>query len=263
MTNTNSRVDRSARLAWVSLADMKVSPVAQREKLKAAHVEKIAREFDPDKFDAPKLNLRNGTYWIVDGWHRTEAARLALGEDQLVQCWVRKDLGDADAAEWSLGLNDYRRWSALDTFRTALTAGRHDECDVDRIVRFHGMSVGDNDGSIACVSTLLKVYRRGGPKALTAALHIVINAYGDSGCTVYVIDGISLLCQRYNGAIDCDVAIKKLGGARGGVNGLLGKAQHGYKQRLGSLPHCVAAAAVEIINSGAAGGKKLPVWWKS
>ena len=93
MTKATStgRVDRAARLQWVTLSTMKISPIAQRDKLDTARVERIAREFDPDKFDAPKINRRDSTDWVVDGWHRTEAARLALGADQSVQCWVRMD----------------------------------------------------------------------------------------------------------------------------------------------------------------------------
>lgn len=260
----DNRVDRSARLMWCLLSGMKVSPIAQREKLDMARVERIAREFDPDKFDAPKINRRGGTDWIIDGWHRTEGARLALGDDQSVQCWVRQDLSDAEAAEWSLGLNDYRAWNAMDKFRLALTAGRPLECDIDRIVKSLGLVVSRDElpGAVRAVGTLIRVYSRSGPAVLARTLKIIRDAYGDAGLDAPVIDGIGHLCARYNGDLDDDLAVERLGRAAGGVNGLLNKATVLRKQTGNAKSLCVAAAAVEIVNA-TRGGKKLPSWWKA
>ena len=247
---------------WVALSDMKISPIAQRERLNQGRVDRIAREFDPDKFDAPKVNLRDGTHWVVDGWHRTEAAKIALGEDQTVQCWVRRDLSDAEAAEWSLGLNDYRAWSSLDRFRLAVTAGRPMESDIDRVVRLHGLIVGTGEGHVGCPATLIRIYKRGGANVLTRTLTISLGAYGDSGCDQYVLDGIAYVVQRYNGQVDDKNAIARLGAIRGGKNGLLGRAAAAHDKHLGPLAQCVAAAVVDVINAGK-GGKKLPSWWKA
>lgn len=59
-----------------------------------------------------------------------------------------------------------------------------------------------------------------------------------------------------------DRAVKALSGAMGGVNALMGKAEFLRKQTGNPKAHCVAAAAVELINSGR-GGRKLPSWWRS
>lgn len=260
---TPKRLDRSAHLRWVPLSAMKISPVAQRDKLDPARVERIAREFDPDKFDAPKVNHRDGTHWVIDGWHRTEAAIVALGDDQSVQCWVRENLTDAEAAEWSLGLNDYRSWTVLDRFRLALTAGRSDETEIDRVIRAQGLVISRDKvpGGIGCVGTLLRIYHRSDSKTLGRTARLARDAYGDPGLEAAVLDGLGLLCQRYNGDLNDTVAVQKLANAHGGVNGLLGKAENLRRQTGNSRNHCVAAAAVEIINSGK-GGKKLPGWWK-
>lgn len=102
---------------------------------------------------------------------------------------------------------------------------------------------------------------RSGGSVLARSLGIIRDAYGDPGLEAAVIDGIGLLCARYNGELDVPLAVKKLGNAFGGVNGLLGKAEN-LRQKTGNAKgHCVAAAAVEIINSGR-GGSKLPGWWR-
>jgi hypothetical protein len=170
----------------------------------------------------------------------------------------------AHSLEKFLVLNNYLRINAFDLFTKAVAAGRPDETEVDRIVRDHGLTVtrARTPGSVGCVGTLMKVYRRAGSATLDRALTIADKSYGDAGLEAHVLDGLALLCQRYNGQLNESLLIERLGAARGGVDGLLGRARAAHKQHLGPMPHCVAAAAVEIINAGK-GGKKLPVWWKS
>lgn len=54
----------------------------------------------------------------------------------------------------------------------------------------------------------------------------------------------------------------KLAKAHGGVAGLTNKAEVLRRSTGNQKAHCVAAAAVEIINAGR-GGHKLPAWWKA
>jgi hypothetical protein len=77
-----------------------------------------------------------------------------------------------------------------------------------------------------------------------------------------VIDGIGLLCQRYDGDLSEQHAIERLSSAHGGVSGLISRAGQ-LRQSTGSAPaQCVAAAAVEVINRGS-GRRKLPGWWRN
>lgn len=76
------------------------------------------------------------------------------------------------------------------------------------------------------------------------------------------IDGIGLLCDRFNGSLDDAQLVQKLSKAHGGVNALLGKAENLRKSTGNVRAHCVAAAAVDINNAGR-GGKKLPSWWRA
>jgi hypothetical protein len=52
-----------------------------------------------------------------------------------------------------------------------------------------------------------------------------------------------------------------LSSAHGGVKGLLNAAENLRNMTGNPKAHCVAAAAVNIVNRGR-GGKKLPDWWK-
>lgn len=256
------RVERDARLRWVPIADMKTSPLTQRD-LKQARVDQLAANFDLEQIGTPTVNHRDGSWYIIDGQHRIAALKEIGWEDQQIQCWAYEGLTETEEAEKFLKLNDYLAVNAFAKFRIGVRAEREEETDIDRIVRAQGLHVSHQkgEGNISAVVTLRKLYRRS-PATLARSLRISRDAYGDAGMEGPVIEGIGLLCHRYNGLLDDDRAVAGLSKALGGVNGLLAKAEVLRKQTQNARAHCVAAAAVELINQGR-GGKKLPSWWKT
>jgi hypothetical protein len=259
------RIERAARLRWVPLTRMRVNPLAQRE-LRPARVSRLAAEFDVEQMGTPTVSHRGDWYYLIDGQHRIEALKSWLGawQDQQVQCWCYQGLTEADEAEVFLKLNDTLTVRCLDRFKVAVQAGRTSEADIDRIVRALGLKISASrcSGGISATATLARVYTRGGPEVMSRALRIIRDAYGDAGLDGPVIDGIGLMCQRYDGQLPEQLAVKRLSSARGGVSGLLSRAGHLRQQTGDAQAQCVAAAAVEAINRGT-GGKKLPSWWKA
>jgi hypothetical protein len=266
LSNSNGKIEREARLRWVPLGKTKVSPVAQRA-LNPARVDRLYAEFDLEQFGTPTVSERDGSFYVIDGQHRIGALIAWLGEgweNQQIQCWAYQGLTEEEEADKFDRLNDVLAVHAFDKFRVRITAGRDVESDIDRIVRSLGLCISRDTvpGAISAVGTLRRVYARSDGPTLSRALRVIRDSYGDPGLEAPVIDGIGLLCQRYNGELSEDAAIEKLKRANGGVNGLLGKAEQ-LRQRTGNYKsHCVAAAAVDIINTGK-GGKKLPSWWKA
>lgn len=260
--NGKNRVEREARLKWVPINLMKVSPLAQRE-VNQARVDHLASHFDLEQIGTPTVNERDGHFYIIDGQHRIAALKEIGWGDQQVQCWTYQGLTEEEEAEKFLQLNDTLTVNAFAKFRVGVRAGRAEECDIDRIVRAQGLCVSTDKvpGAIAAVGTLRRVYTRAGAGVLARTLGLVRDAYGDSGMEAAVIDGIGLLCQRYNGDLDIPVAVERLSKVHGGVNGLLGDAEKLRRATGNQKGHCVAAAAVDIINRGR-GGKKLPSWWR-
>lgn len=261
----SNKVERVARLAWIPLNKVRVNPLAQREQVQA-RIDKLVTEFDPEQLGFPTVNLRDGHYWVIDGAHRIAALKEWLGEweAQQVQCQTYEGLSEEEEAEVFLKLNDTLAVQAYAKFRIGVQAGRPEEVEVDKVVRQCQLRVSQDkgDGAIGAVGTLMRVYRRGGPLTLARTLLIIRDAYGDAGLEASVIDGIGLLCNRFNGDLDDVKLVQRLSGAHGGVNGLLGKAENLRKSTGNVRAHCVAAAAVEI-NNGGRGGKKLPSWWKA
>jgi hypothetical protein len=261
------RIEREGRLRWVPLAQLRINPLAQRE-LNQARVAKLAAAFDVEQIGAPVVSHRGGWYYLIDGQHRIEALKLWLGswERQQVQCWCYEGLTEAQEAGLFLTLNDTLTVQAFAKFKVSIQAGRGTEADIDRIVRALGLHISNTraGGGIAAVATLRRVYDRGGAAVLARALRIIRDAYGEAGLDGPVIEGIGLVCQRYDGQLPEQRAIARLSAAHGGVSGLLSKAGQ-LRQATGSATaQCVAAAAVEQINRGVGGkNSKLPAWWRA
>lgn len=261
--NEEGRRTRASHLRWIPVAEMKVNPRAQRD-FKEAQAEKYAADFDLEALGFPVVNLRDGSFYIVDGQHRVAALKMIGWGDQKIQCECYEGLTEAEEAELFLRRDERRAVSRFERFGIALTAERADQSDIDRIVRSNNLCISREKvpGAIGAIATLERVYRRGGPAVLGRTLRIIRDSFGDSGFETNVIDGIGLLCQRYNGQLDDKTAVDKLGKVSGGVNGLLGLAENTRRQTGNSKSHCVAATAVELINRGSARTQKLPSWWK-
>lgn len=260
---TDARVQRDARLKWVPIPQMRVNPKAQRE-LRQDRVDYLVANFDPEQLGTPTVNLRDGVWYVIDGQHRVETLKAVGWGDQSVQCWTYEGLTEVEEAAKFLQLNDVLQVGALPKFKAGVTAELDEETEIDRVVRSQGLVVTRDHvpGAIGAVGTLRRVYRRSDPATLGRTLRIIRDAYGDAGLEAPVIDGIGYVCQRYNGQLNDDTAVAKLGAANGGVAGLLNRADQLRRATGNAKGQCVAAAAVEAINRSR-GGKKLPDWWKS
>lgn len=261
-------LDKETTHKKVPLGKMHVlSRHAQRSKINESRVNYLLSNFDLDRIGLPVLNEReDGSYYILDGQHRIEALKRWLGEGwekQKVECEVFIGLTEAEESAMFLALNDTLRVGVLDKFQASVNAGFVDQVHVQKIVEGAGLCISTDKvpGAISAVGTLQKVYTRSDGDTLARALRLVRDSFGDPGLRAQVIDGVGHLCQRYNGILDESIAVEKLSKVHGGVNGLLGKAEVLHKQTGNAKSQCVAAAAVDIINTGR-GRKKLPSWWK-
>jgi hypothetical protein len=264
---TKARLERKATLEWVPLGLMHVSPYSQRE-LNQNRVERLLSDFDPDLLGNPVLSRQHdGTYHILDGQHRTMAAHRWLGagwEEQRIQCWVYTGLTESEEADMFDRLNDTLRLTTFQQYRIRVNAGRTVESEVDRIVRESGLRTGNatGPGVVKAVGTLVTIYKRSDAPTLQRTLRIVIESFGDAGLQGPIIDGISLVCQRYNSALNDDRAIQRLSTVSGGLSGLQNQAER-FRQRTGlSRGQCIAAAVVDAVNRGK-GGTKLAGWWRN
>lgn len=254
------RKQRQSHLRWVRLGDLRPHPQAQRE-FRPHRAEKLAATFSLEAMGFIVVSQHSDVFWVIDGQHRVYALRLiGFADDDVLQCEVYENLSLEEEAELFLTRNDSLTVAALDRFRTAVTAGRRAETEVDACVRAQGLVIGRR-GSITAVSALMDAYKRTGVIGLGKTLRIIRDAYGETGFEGAVIQGTALTIQRYNGRIDEDQMIKALANAAGGLNGLLTQAAK-TREALGqSRAQCIAATEVALYNRGNQ-TKRVPGWWK-
>jgi hypothetical protein len=261
--NGNKR-PRASHLRWIRIGDMRVSPKAQRE-FRKAHAESLAADFDLEGLGYPVVNHRGSEFWIIDGQHRVAALKLnGFDDDDRIQCETYEGLTEAEEAEMFLRRDERKRIGTFDRFRISLVAHREEESDIERIVRAQGYKIarGKGEGCISAVGALRFAYGLG-PATLGRAVRILGGAFNGNpdGFSAELIQGMALVCQRYDGQLDEDRAVTRLAQLAGGTITLQRKS-YALKVKTGHRKdHCVAAAIVETLNGGR-GGQKMESWWQ-
>lgn len=259
----SQRIEVTSHLRWVRLDQMKVNPQAQRA-LTQSWADELARDFDPDRMGFIHVSFRDGWYYIVDGQHRRAAAMQYLGSDQQVQCHVYEGLTTEQEAQLFLDLNRQKQQNAISKFKVALTAGRTVENDIDRIARALNLKIGTSTQleEITCVTALLAAYKKRGPGPLSFALRVIRDAFGYDGFKREVINGLTLVVDRYGTQINEKQLVEKLIDYQ-----LVGLHRRGksLRESTGSAAEqCYACAVIEAYNTHKAGqprGVRLQPWW--
>ena len=261
MPKTDSQTD--TRL--VSIADMQIAPAAQRE-YDSRWAVTIAKEFDWESFQIPVVNFREGIPRIVDGQHRIAAAKMEGYGDVKVKCMCHYNLTEAQEAEMFLRLNNRKGVKTLDTFRIGITAQREEELAITKVVEGCGLHVSGSyaEGAVRTTATLRNIYRDGdfGPEVLRRTLITIRDAYGTPGFEAIVVGGLGKVYKRYFEELDDAFVVNKLTSVSGGVKGLTNRATQLKMQTGAQKAHCVAAAIVDILNSGK-GGPKITAYWNT
>jgi hypothetical protein len=260
-TTSKVNTERSATTKWIAITDLQICPAAQRD-YSSEWATKIASKFSLESMGYPVVNHRGGVYYIIDGQHRVAAMKMLGFLDSKVECECYESLSETEEAELFLTRNYRRGVRAYDRFRISLTADRDIQTNIAKIVNSAGLHVGTGttEGSIRATATLEVVYNTYGGAVLRRTLLLIRDSFGSPGFDANVIKGIALVCQRYGDEFSDGDAITRLSSIHGGVSGLLGKATVLRKQTSAQKGHCVAAAVVDILNSGR-GGHKLTPWW--
>lgn len=266
----NKEPEETPPVVWIPVNKLFVDSDVNTRPLQQARVDRLAENFDPDLVGVLDVAPReHGRYAIIDGQHRAQAVRQALGEDQNVPCWVHKRITKAKQASLFVGLNNSSAVPPLYQFIGRVNAGEAKAVAIHDIVTAAGLKLETSarDNTIRCVSALERIYTGGGdytagPKALESALSIIINAWGatTSSLNGSIVEGVGLVLLRYRDQIDTEALIQKLATTKGGPAALLGQARALKDWRGGTVPRCVAGAVVTIYNKGRRTGA-LGDWW--
>jgi len=254
-----ARIEVTSHLQWVRLDQMKINPQAQRG-LNESWANTLADEFNPDLMGFIHVSHRDGWYYIVDGQHRVRAAIMFLGDSsQQVQCHVYENLTCDQEANLFLELNNTKKQGPMSRYKVALTAGKADELDVERICRSLDLRIGLDKSceEIGCVTAILAVYRKHGPASFSFAMRVIRDAYGFDGFKRQNMSALALIKDRYGDRIDEAKLTERL--AKSGIVALNQQAK-AMKEATGNpADQCYAHAMIQFYNQRNA--HRVDPWW--
>lgn len=163
---------REMKVDFVPVSKVKVEPSYQRN-LNRNRVEKIAASWDDEKAGALILAAVNGSFNVIDGQHRLEAAKLAKITDLPAVIFYGSDT--KRQAGVFVGVNkDRNALSSGQLFRANLVAGDPIAIGIDDILRKL-----DYNSYFTAYSALIKVYERNGKDFAHALLSTLSRAWPD------------------------------------------------------------------------------------
>lgn len=251
----------SDEIERIPAGKLTVDPAVQRG-LDNVKVEKMVSEFDEAALGTITVSRRKGgQLCIIDGQHRTAAARIMKGEDYAVPCLVFKGLSVEGEARMFRLLNNTTKVEPLALFRVRMVEGEEVAVAIGLIIDEAGWALADRNmnGGLRCVAAMERIYRRS-PEALLGSLTAIRHAWGvdDPAGDGRIVEGIGLLIARYGTAIDVSDLAHKLAAA-GTPSAFIGRART-IRDALGTtLANCIAEVAVEIYNKNRR-TKALPSW---
>jgi hypothetical protein len=231
---------------------LKIDPEVQRVcGFSPVHVTRIRNEWSPNAAGRITISKRaDGTLVVIDGMHRLQAAP----DGYVFRCDVHEGLTFEEECDLFRRLNQAKRVSAFDDFDKGVKAGDPECVAVNEIVEQHGLRVSNthSDGTVAAVSALRDVYRKGGTAALDRALGIAVGAWGKRSESTdgQIIAGLGKITGAFNGELDDAALVKKLSKYPGGPTALIGSARGLRSLRPGSVATHVATIVLDVYNHG-------------
>lgn len=173
-------------------------------------VKAIASDFDWNKFRPVVLSRRDdGSYWVMDGQHRTQGAFLALGAEEVIPAIVYYGLTRKEEAEmFAHQYDNVRQLTKGEFFKAELFAGNEDirkfkeateaegiECDFSR--RSKG------DGYIVCYGAAFDVFTKVGEIPYRNALSVLVDAWNGEATSLSAnfVRAMSLFLSTYSNEI--------------------------------------------------------------
>ncbi len=202
--------DLNYEITWVAIKNLSVIWRKSQRPYDEKWAQKIADEFDPDKFEPICVTKPNGSgmYHIIEGQHRKSAFEKALGNDQQAPCRIISEADPSRAAEIWLGINEGRKAiKPVAGFMVAVEAKRELEVAINALVKKSGYHVQSNtkaDNSISAVGALRKLYNNYGEKVLLQTLQACRLLWGSDprGAAGAILTGIGMFINEFQDHIE-------------------------------------------------------------
>ena len=215
ITKVHGKTICGALLAVVSLIGNAIGFAAYQRDRNKKHVARIAEGFDSDAVVAPRLSLRNGKLWVIDGGH-TIAAMIQRGV-KAFDAVVYEGLTYSQEAHLFYIWNDCRKQMAgWIKFFADLEGGNRSRQRMLDVAHKYRLTVPrdkgvikSRDADISNSSTLTESYRKGGLELVDRVCRVLSKSWKVNGRVMYSakeVDLIRGLIGYLKGASKADVA---------------------------------------------------------
>ena len=244
----NGRVKRTEGV--VKIADLGIDMRYQRE-LKQSLVDRILADYDIVAADLITVSRRaDGTLWIVNGQHRTAAAKLA-GETEMLAL-IYDGLTLEEEADLRLKSNNRRADTPQERFYGQLTKGDEESLAIQQLLAAVGSRVNrspNQSSGVNCVSTLEYIYRKDAGLTLRSTLRLLFDAFGPIQGEIAqesVIHGTAWFIKQHGAEVSRADVVKRM--RHEGVQRLLTQARTHQQVARGALWLNFYRALVEMWN---------------
>jgi hypothetical protein len=176
-------------IEWIPPTELQIDDAYQRRTENQASqrlIASIAANFDWRLCTPLVVSRRaDGTFAVIDGQHRTLAARLR-GMDDLPCCVFTYDSPEEEAKMFIAANRQRKAMNRLDDFHAAIAAGDDEALQVLQLVTDAGLTIARNTassawkaGEIAFTASIASTLRKHGPGIVSAALTNIAEAFPD------------------------------------------------------------------------------------
>lgn len=277
MTPTNKKA-KGAGTIFLPLGSLRKDKRVQRE-LDERWVAYLLENFDPDLVGVIEVSERaDGTFVIIDGQHRVEAARRLFKDDaQMIECKVYREKSVQQEAALFIGHNTKRGMTRAQLFQKSVIAGNATSVAINRIINEAGFKVSNyvGDGLLTAVGAAQSVYfgfQPGGgrvgvdlpnkfPGLLRDTLKFVSQAWGNSKDAVHtsMLLGVGLFLMKRGRAAQVAELLHKAAQYPAGPLGILSRARGLMAIQGGTIGANVADVLIDIYNKGRRTGRLEPI----
>lgn len=190
----------------VKPSDIYVDPLYQRA-LDTRRVARMAKEYNPNIINPPKLSFRDGKLWVFDGQHTVSLWRqVHKGQDKAIECRVFYGMTWLDESELFCLQNGIDKDPTTnDKLRAAFNMGQPDVVDMVNCARLCNITVdfivSPQVGRCCATATLYKAYKTLPRAAFIDMLTVINEAWGGEpdSLTGFVISGMTEFYKHYYG----------------------------------------------------------------
>lgn len=183
-----------------------------QKKVRKRVVDEIVKNFNPAAVGVIHVSQReDGSLWIFDGQHRTEAlSKLGF---EYVDCLVFTGLTPEQEASGFIGHHAVSKPTKIEEHKGKVFAKDKSALEIERIVGELGLRVvaGGMKDTIQSINTLYDIYEKNGEKVLKRVLNIIKEGFpnDDRPYTVPLLKSLRDLIIKYNKKFDDKWIIKK------------------------------------------------------